>query len=175
MSNITAKGDDIVSEIDTLRNIYKDKIKLKPKEQWICDNCGEVIETVNDGWLEWYIENARKDMSEWLETGFRIVHNVRCIYNSTELFNEGKSVSDMHLDSFVGEDGIAYLLTLFEKNRLKDLNELTEIIRRLHLSYYEESRQYWHIAEMDGFFDGANEVSPFLTRTLLEIIGRYSE
>ena len=28
-------------------------MRLRPLEQFICDECGELIEKLEDGWLEW--------------------------------------------------------------------------------------------------------------------------
>jgi hypothetical protein len=163
------KGEVSLSDLEELEFVYRDKIKLKPKEQWICDDCSELIEDVKDGWFEWYHHH-----DSGIEEGFRIVHhNKKCMYNDRALFREGKSNSDMHLDDFVGETGLLSLMTILERNTLKDREELFEMIRRLHVSYYEEARQYWHLADEDYFFEGANEVFPYLPRTSLTIIGKY--
>lgn len=154
-------------------NEFRPSVKMKPKEQWICDHCGELIDGVKNGWLEWYSD--ADDSIVHSNTGFRIVHyHKRCMYNQQSMFNQGKIVSDMHLKDFAGDDGLVYLLSFFESQRVKDVEEFTDIIRRMHTSYYEEARQYWGLAEEAGFFDGSNEVWPYLEKTLLEVIRRYS-
>ncbi|WP_158111550.1 hypothetical protein [Staphylococcus aureus] len=105
---------------------------LIPLKQWYCDDCGEVINEPNDGWLEWYHEQGEIGNNE----GYRIVHHDRkCMYNSKKLFLENKSLSDMHLSDFIGPDGLVTLLSHIEFNDVKDNSELVEIIRRLHVPY----------------------------------------
>ncbi|BAQ11286.1 hypothetical protein OXB_2815 [Bacillus sp. OxB-1] len=156
-----------------MSDVFTERTQLVPKNQWICDHCGDLIESIDRGWLEWYHEVGTYD--NHTETGFRIVHDhQRCMYNQRSMFAQGKSVSDMHLVDFTGDNGLVSLLSLIETKRIKDIEEFSEIIRRIHVSYYEEARQYWTQAEEDGFFDGANEVWPYLPETSLQIISRYS-
>jgi len=145
-------------------------MKLIPLKQWICDSCGGVIEKPRDGWLEWYTE---KDKS--LDTGFRIVHHREsCMYNDTTLEQQNRSPLDLGLPHALGSHGLGYLLfklELSEKGvyKLADIKELIEIIRRLHLPYYEEARLYWKNALRDGFHDGCS----FDENILLAIIQNY--
>ena len=44
-------------------------IRLKPLQQWLCDECGEVIEEPAHGYLEWLQDDSHKAY------GFRIVHH----------------------------------------------------------------------------------------------------
>ena len=125
-------------------------MKLIPLKQWICDNCGGIIETVKDGWLEWYEEkNAETD--GYYSTGFRIVHHERdCQYNGDALHASGKSLSDTGLRYYTGPDGLTVLLGMIEEMNV-NLEQMIEIIRRLHLPNYEEARQYWERAVNEGF------------------------
>lgn len=95
---------------------------LKPLEQYICDNCGGLIENIKDGWLEWIVDNGRDPMY-----GFRIVHaGGGCYYPETA------DISDNHLVYFTGNDGLGYLLSMTD-NKLYpngvNIIELAEIIR----------------------------------------------
>lgn len=104
-------------------------------EQWVCDKCGEVIEKPSDGWLEWYSD------ADDIETGFRIVHHhENCMYNERQLFKEGKSVKDMHLEDFLGSHGLSYLLDILEREQVADKSDVAEVIRRLHVRGYEQER-----------------------------------
>lgn len=144
---------------------------LTPLQQWYCDSCGEVIESVENGWLEWY---ADRD-NIFKEKGFRIVHhNKSCMYNEKWMYKVGKSVSDSHLDSFAGADGLVRLLSKIQLEYVEDNAELIEIIRRLHVPYYEEARKYHDEAEADGYFDGKNEYTRYITRTSIGIINKYN-
>lgn len=149
-----------------------EETKMIPKNQWVCDKCGELIESIDRGWLEWYHEAETYENNS--DTGFRIVHdNERCMYNQSAMFSQGKSVSDMHLEDFTGDRGLVNLLSFIETKRIKDNEEFSEIIKRIHVSYYEEARQFWAEAEEDGFFEGSNEVWPYLPETSLQIIRNY--
>lgn len=140
-------------------------MKLKPMEQFICDECGEVIEKIEDGWLEW-IDVLNKPIY-----GFRIVHvsgrSPRFMNGGNCYYPEGCEVSDMHLNEFIGFDGLAYLLSFFDRN-LRDPKEVVEIVRRLHISHYEEARQYFKKAINDGFIDSRDNNQNDLKRVIKE-------
>ena len=125
-------------------------MKLKPLQQFICDECQGVIERIEDGWLEWFdgLENPIR--------GFRIVHfsgaSPRFKKGGNCYYPESSEVSDLHLEAFTGSDGLALLLSFFERN-LSDPNELAEIIRRLHIPHYEEARHYLERAYTAGIID----------------------
>ncbi|PTK09479.1 hypothetical protein [Staphylococcus saprophyticus] len=143
---------------------------LVPLKQWYCDHCGEVINDPNDGWLEWHHESGEIGNYE----GYRIVHHdKKCMYDASRLFRENKSLSDMHLTSYIGPDGLVSLLSMIEFNDVKDNSELIEIIRRLHIPYYEEARKYHHVANEEGFFDGANELMAYRQNTSKYIINNF--
>jgi hypothetical protein len=145
-------------------------MKLIPLSQWICDSCNQMIEKAEEGWLEWY---ELKDGNQI--GGFRIVHNQEeCHYRYERLIREGKHISDNHLQYFTGYDGLASLLTMFDCKTQIDSYELADIIRRIHLPYYEEARTYWEEAKVDGFIFGErHSVRDFQQGTLLNLITRY--
>ena len=145
---------------------------LTPLKQWYCDNCGEVIDNPKDGWLEWYHDKEDYNNNE----GYRIVHHdKKCMYDDKVLFSENKLVSDMHLTDYVGPDGLVKLLSAIELNKVKDNSELVEIIRRLHIPYYEEARKYHSVAEENGLFDGENEITRYLQSTSKDIIKNFKD
>ncbi len=143
-------------------------MKLIPLKQWICDSCGGIIEKPEDAWFEWYLD---RDTS--YETGFRIVHagQTSCRYDDRQLEQENKSPLDLPFATVLGPDGLGALLYLTEHTSFADLKEFIDIVRRLHIPYYEEARQYWKQAGRDGLFDG----SEYTTKVLLSIINRYGE
>lgn len=152
------------------QKINNDLIAL---EQWCCDHCGEKIERVEDGWLEWY-RDIRSEEPNFKGKGFRIVHHSpKCMYDSREMYRENKLTADMHLEDFTGPDGLVYLLSFIENQRVEDPSELIEIIRRIHTPYYEEARKYHHEAEADGFFDGENEITRYTTSSSIYILNNY--
>lgn len=164
---IYRKGDEYIMTINE-----SEQTKMAPKEQWICDSCGELIASAEKGYLEWY--HPVQSFENHTEEGFRIVHDhKKCMYNEKSMFAQGKSVSDMELASFTGDRGLVSLLSILEGQRVKSNEEFSEIVKRLHVAYYEEARIYWSQAREDGFFDGANEVWPYLPEISLQLINRY--
>lgn len=147
-------------------------MKLLPLSQWKCDACGQIIDRPEMGWVEWLAGPTRGTKAH----AFRIVHNSsRCQYPSTA------RVYDIHLLHLLGPDGLATLLALLapggqtgnREDGVASLDEWGELVRRLHVPYYEEARQYWTDAEADGFFAGPAEHAPYSQATLLGILSRY--
>ena len=148
---------------------------LKPLGEWICDSCGGVIQSEDDGWLEWY-KDVKPNHEFGKDKGFRIVHHTnRCMFNERAMFNDKKLTADLHLQRLCGPDGLVRLLSFIEHDYVEDNAELVEIIRRLHVPYYEEARQYHHIAEENGYFDGENEITRYTTSTSKYILNNYKE
>jgi hypothetical protein len=158
---------------------------LLPLKQWYCDVCEELIERPEQGMLQWYHDKDAAGKS--VERGFRIVHNAGfsprrptgdCYY----VFEE-HHFADEHLTGVLGTRGLLNLLSFIDVGPLlnpsyrgpqaADLRELTEIIRRLHVPYYEEARQYWDRAREDGFFADASELWPYLPDTSRDVIHLY--
>ena len=143
---------------------------LKPLKQWICDSCGQTIKKPEDGWFEWYSNETTAR-----EEGFRIVHHQKsCMYADTSLRKQNKFVADLNLTDVIGSDGLAnslFRIELAEKGKLGKINllEYVEILRRLHIPYWEEARLYWDDALKAGEHDGCE----FSENTLIEIIENY--
>lgn len=152
-------------------------MKLDPLTQFVCDTCGDVIESPKEGWLEW-LSSAGKGAH-----GFRIVHHVGTSGNRCARYGDRSDVADGHLGWFTGERAMPELLRFIDVGplledeyrgpRVKDLREWVELTRRLTIPHYEEARLYWDQAREDGMFDGANEVSPYLPEKLEQIAKRY--
>lgn len=147
-------------------------MKLEPLKQWICDSCGGIIESSEDGWWEYC-----DDLETEIVSGFRIVHHQNsCMYNEKELRREGKGVGDLPLGHMLESGGFGHLLHRLELSVTKktdehiDIPEFIENIRRLYLPYWEEARQYWEVSFKDGFHDGCD----FSENSLISIIEEYS-
>ncbi|MGF6354050.1 hypothetical protein ABIE27_001960 [Paenibacillus sp. 4624] len=144
------------------------KPQLTPLKQWICDSCGGILE-VDDGWFEWY-----EDRKTGKEKGFRIVHNQEeCQYDSMKLYRDEKSTRDMHIQAYLGTEGFVELLSMLDEGKIEDVKEWTEVVRRLHVDYYEEARSYLSKAKADGYLDGSNGISEFTPINLKELIEKY--
>ena len=138
-------------------------MKLKPLHQFICDECGEVIHKVEDGWLEW-LETAGKNLHS-----FRIVHaagaSPRAGDGENCYYPESAVVSDNHLKHYTGTDGLALLLAFFDR-RLLYIGEFRNIIRRIHIPHYEQARKYLNEALADGCIDSLDCTQQDLERVL---------
>lgn len=146
-------------------------MRLKPLQQWVCDRCHGVIEKPQDGWLEWLSE-----LPDLTYSGFKIVHhapaspykpkNGDCYHYTRHI---GRS--DMHLDMFLGIDGMARMTTWTYSPGVKSLEEWAEVFRRLHVPNYEEARRHWRKAESEGYiFEGVDEESRYSQSILEEIM-----
>ena len=139
---------------------------LIPLNQFICDECGSLIVKSEDGWLEWF------DDYETAVKGFRIVHHSSVSpkgENGGDCYYPRKAkVSDGHLTHYMGIDGLAFLLSKFDRD-LEDPKELAEIIRRLHIPHYEEARLFFDRAYKDGLIDSMDHDQ----KNLLMIINEY--
>lgn len=135
---------------------------LKPLEQFICDTCGQVIDSPKNGFLEWItILNPCERMD------FNIIHGkwaspltgeAKCSQHETK---PGRS--DGHLDEFIGNKALECFLPWIDDGpwiseeykgpQIHSMRELSELIRRLTLPYYEEARLYFNEAISDGVID----------------------
>lgn len=129
---------------------------MKSKPPWYCDACGEKIENVEDGWVEWLItldpeitdepERFRRRRGE----GLRLVHhrttNPRCAYQ------ERGGLQDMPLGHFLGANGLMALLSFLDE-KLIPQEEILELIKRLHIPGYEQARRYFDEAISEGVFE----------------------
>jgi hypothetical protein len=153
---------------------------LIPLEQWICDTCGDVIESVDDGWIEWLVDYSTSPPQSY---SFRICHHLTASPRGGSdgcyaHIHEGNT-ADLHLHQFTL---IEYLSALdvgrihqpkFKGAGVRDLREWVELGRRLFLPYYEEARPHVDAARSQLLADGENEVSVFTEKVLKQIIDDY--
>ena len=142
------------------------KTKIEPLKQWYCDYCGELIESPEDGMLEW-------DTNEKLEAkNYRIVHG-----RWLKTCNVGKDdthLSDGHLHWFLGDDGLINLLAHYHRY-IVNFKEVNEIIRRLHIEYYEEARMYVQYAQEDGLEIDPYSIGDLSRRDMEFLIRKYKD
>lgn len=118
--------------------VYK---QLQPLEEWICDVCGDIISNAHDSWLEW-----QQDVVIKKDTDFRLVHPT-CKKSSKD---PNFILRDLYISRVTGKDGLSKLINILETGSIENIKDFTEIIRRLHLPYYESARQYLEIARNNG-------------------------
>lgn len=156
-------------------------MRLRPLEQFVCDTCGEIIDTPEQGYIEW--------LDDKKAGRFNIVHHSlrsplkpsRSCYQHENAYGR----SDSALQDFLGSRGVVEMLSFIDVGHyhrpeyhgpdVADLREWTEVARRLFIPHYEEARLYWDRALADGFFEGANELWPYLPETLQKLIEQYGE
>ena len=151
---------------------------LKPLEQFFCDTCGQVIENINQGWVEW-LDDVNSETSTLVNSAFRICHHK----NRCQKLAKHSRCSDLPLSEFVGDIGRIQLLGMldigpyhnpeFTGPGIVDFREYAEFIRRLTFPYYEEARTYWSRAISDGFISDENENSIYMPDYLRGMITHY--
>ncbi len=162
---------------------------LEPLKQFYCDECGEVIESPNDGFVEW-LEIQDKENGKITANGFRIVHRVtKSPFQKTSregCYKYGKS--DYRADNelyYILEQSHQFIYSFLDLgfihdsecrigNRIVDYKSFVDFAKRLTIPYYEEARMYFAEALRDGQFSDSNEISLFTEKTLKSIIKAYS-
>ena len=144
-------------------------MELEPLKQWYCDACGGIIESADDGWLEWLPYSEETNDSY----GFRIVHNdSACMYGQDmKLIRDPRIVRDNHLSYFLGADGLVYLLHIMEHETTHKSPALIDIIKRLQIPYYEEGRRYLVKEWQRGIFTVSDKTPDGLKRLIEEYTG----
>lgn len=119
-------------------------------ERWRCDSCGQDIDSVGDGWVEWL-----RNIGSQKLFGLRIVHHdKRCMYNGRYEQSENNAVPlDMHLSSFYSQDGLISLLEMIGDGQFENNDEVLEVIKRLFIPDYEVARLYFRDAISAGYFE----------------------
>jgi hypothetical protein len=124
---------------------------------WICDNCGELIQRAEDGWVEWLSTHNEHGNSHG--RGLRLVHHLpasphhSCQYDEDEEFRrDGSILMALPLEQFLGPDGLMLLLSKLARDELPK-DEVLEMIKRLHIPGYEHARQHFQRAIADGVFE----------------------
>lgn len=99
-----------------------------------CDTCGESIQELNDGWVEWLSQGIK--MKPVLGT-LRIVHhiwetqeNAGCQYRSNSWIVRENSLHDTGLKYFSTNEGKKEILSLIEQKSIAQKDGF-ELLRRL--------------------------------------------
>ena len=159
---------------------------LKPLEQFICDECGEIINSPKEGYVE-QVEKLNED-GKWIARGFRIVHayyaSPRKKVNTEGCYRYGNESGrmDIGLDDFIQyakQNMFSFLDkgVIYDRNgtigcQIENFREFTEFFKRLIIPYYEEARFYLNEA-YDDIYD-INELVLYSEKKLKEIVEKYS-
>ena len=159
---------------------------LRPLEQFICDTCGDIIENLHDGYVEW--EEGTDDNGHPFARDFRIVHHRRVspIQTREGCYTYGNSNyrHDMHLEHFLAHVH-QYLTSFMDLGmvhdsdshigcRIVDFREFTEFVRRLTIPYYEEARRYIPEAIQEGYMQDVNEIGLYTPEYLQALINHFN-
>ncbi len=129
-------------------------------EGWFCDTCGNIIKKTEDGWVERIVF---EDLAGNLKgRNLRLVHNKSssprksehgCQFDGNYEFRKDRGgIHDLPLKNFLGPDGLMLLLSLVAENRLP-IQEVLEMIKRLHIPVYEHARFHFDRAISEGVFE----------------------
>lgn len=139
--------------------------------KWYCDECGNIIESPEDGYVIWKKTEDNKAF------GFKIIHQTKC--------DDKTFPSSVALNRYLGIDGMARLLALLSvgqihrKNgieisqRVVDVDEFIDLVRRIQTPLYEEARKYFGDPEVLANYGNDNESRPYTQENLEIIISEY--
>lgn len=132
---------------------------LEPLKQFICDSCGEVIESPEQGWIEWLIKGNPTD--GYTCSSFRICHHKAASpYDSVEgcyNYMNKPDEATMHLNHYYEGRNLRvdrkplHTEKRFEGYETSDRKALDILRLRLECPYYEEARLYLDKAMKDNF------------------------
>jgi len=164
---------------------------LTPLNEFICDNCGQVIKNPTEGILEW-ISEFDSTHKTYIGRDFKILH-----HNSTSPLKKSngrgcsvhfaeRGLSDVGLEMLLNKDyGMGYLISLLDPGKIhcanytiplvKDIREYVELVRRLTIPHFEEARLYWTEALNDQYFSGDNEINVYTVSKLKSLIEKYAK
>jgi len=129
---------------------------------WTCDSCNRPITRVEDGWVEWLSRDVGQERRQ--DYDLRLVHTRQsspyrdrsrygCQHDEDRAFARDRSlVGDLPLESFLGPDGLMLLLE-FASDRRFELDDLIEMIKRLHIPGYDQARNSFDAAISGGAFE----------------------
>jgi hypothetical protein len=155
---------------------------LLPLQQWFCDRCGDVIEKPEDGWVHW---SEDKKGVHTIEILHHLTASPRGGGKSTQGCYPSPMDCDMHLQVMLGPGGLAHLLSMVDVGAYHDedgtsvgkvdLRNWTEVVRRLHIPFYEEGRRHFREARSNGDLEGINEIALYREDVLQRLVEQYAE
>jgi hypothetical protein len=139
--------------------VVKEMTMPPPTTTWICDACGEPIEEVRYGWVEW-VDFPREFGVPRRSRDIRIVHHVsvrpgerRCQFDHrVEGAKDGGGICDGALADFQGPDGLMRLLEMISEQQFPT-KDVLEMIKRIHTPGYEHARLHFKAAVAKGVID----------------------
>ena len=114
----------------------------QPPTQWICDRCRQVIESPEQGMVEW-LQEVDESVPSVRAYGLRIIHHDQ--YSPSAPHNTCRlhrgEFCDMPLHDLVGPKGLQLLLEFLDPQpaakyrgpQVRDLREWVNLVKRIHL------------------------------------------
>jgi hypothetical protein len=129
---------------------------LEPTTTWICNTCGELIASAEQGLVEWVIEGHVTSGAKKARD-LRLVHHndhslleTGCQFDPlVEHAKDRGTVVSHQLQLFLEPDGLTRLLMLLTEGKIPKA-ELILLILRLHILGYEHGRLYMDKAVEEG-------------------------
>lgn len=137
---------------------------------WICDKCGQKIESVKDGWVEWMTLSGVPPFEGPRCKNIRIVHRVKCIYTNEEAMRNHAIPADLDLEFFSTPDGLMRLLQMISDNEFENKEDVLEIIKRIHIPGYEAARHFFEEAIYNGVFEPNTKPNYYWQRDIQDTI-----
>lgn len=134
---------------------------------WICDHCGDTIENPADGYVLWDRRQAGPE-------GYRIIHQGRC--------DDSSYRSSMPLESFLGADGLTYLLSFLSvgpirralgdqsSSAVRDIDSFVDFVRRVQIPGYEQARPHYADPDVQARYSDATEHFPYRQEAIDELL-----
>lgn len=138
---------------------------------WICDTCGEIIESPKDGYVQWVV--FRDEDGQRRARDLNIVHHkttsplgsdAACYLDAT-----GGSLMDNDLESFLSQNGLMQLLSMLDEGLLPK-EQVIEVIKRLHIKGYEHARFHFDKAIAAGVFEPNTRPGFYLTSQIQAVL-----
>ena len=123
-------------------------MKLEPLKQWICDRCGQVVKSAEEGMVEWVLEKDETVLC-YRAYGFHIIHHeTSSPSGNCSMYRNHPKRADMHLHEFVGPKGLVLLCQFLDPSpgldykgaEVGDIREWLELVRRVQLPGGEDGR-----------------------------------
>lgn len=131
----------------------------EPTTTWFCNRCGQLIELAEHGWVEW-VHRDKPRRGEKPCRNIRIVHGEGygpcpegCRFDGLREHRlDGGGVGAFSLTEFLGHDGLMRLLEMIVEDE-HPIDDLLEIIKRIHTPGYEHARRHFDQALRAGVID----------------------
>lgn len=140
-------------------------------KRWRCDTCSEWV-TADEGYVSWDTNDKHAAY------GFQIFHRKKCDVKS---FPRSIALAD-----FMGDNGFARATALMslgpialcqippdeKRQRIADLDEYCDFLRRLFLANYEEARDFFPTPKVQEQHSDSSESRPYFQDHLKKIASK---